>query len=175
MEKESLKQIVNICSLVIAVCMLLGALSFFISQIVSVSGFIGYILSVFASPLVTTFSLFINLGGSLLSAFIVIALFLAVGIFLLVASIINIYKDNLPTANAQLSALILSVILSIIMFVCTFVFGFNFEQANSVWFYLWTYLFFVLCITAFIFSSIYNAKIIKEGTNDTKDETTESK
>ena len=175
MEKEYLKQIVDICSLVIAVCMLLGALSFFISQLVSVSGFIGYILSVFASPLLTTFSLFINLGGSFLSAFIVIALFLVVGIFLLVASITNIYNNKLSTANAQLSALILSVILSIIMFVCTFVFGFNFEQANSVWFYMWTYLFFALCIIAFIFSSIYNAKIIKEKSNDAKDETTQTK
>ena len=38
-----------------------------------------------------------------------------------------------------------------------------------------TYLFFALCIIAFIFSSIYNAKIIKEKSNDAKDETTQTK
>lgn len=161
MEKE-LQKTSRIFGIVISSVMIVAAFCALFGQVTGLirSGFIAFGINIVASPIVVLFQMFVDWTGMLACIYIVFALFLAVGIFGLIISIIANKCEKLRKWNFIFSAIVL--FFDVLCIASISIFGLGVLTEAGIWSTVWLFMFILASATYFSLELTLLIKRVKQ-------------
>lgn len=161
------QKVSNILSIVLSILTILCAISVFLGSLCTnllATGFFAYLLNIFAAPILMIFPVFVGFFGGLWVIYLIVAIFLVVGIVDLLFAIKAIKRETITYSHFIVNYVcsIMGILLCIFVIFSICVNGFKILSDSSIWSVFWLILFVIGIIWSFVLKTIMLAKINKE-------------
>ncbi len=148
------QKVSNILSISLSVLTILSAISVFLGHMCTnllASGFFAYILNIFSAPILMIFPVFVSIFGGLWVVYIIVSVFLILGILGLIFSIKQLKNDyNYSHFMVNFVCSCFGIFLAAIIVYSLVVNGFKILSDSSIWSVFWLILFLVGLIWNFV-------------------------
>ena len=149
----------NIFSVVLSVLAILSAVSVFLGHLCTNllgTGFFAYLLNIFSAPILMIFPVFVNIFGGLWVIYIIVSVFLIVGIISLAISIKALKSETVVYSHfvTNFVCSCISIFLAAIIVYSLCANGFHILSDSSLWSVFWLILFLIGIIWSFVIKII---------------------
>ncbi len=148
------QKVSNILSVTLSSLTILSAISVFLGHMCTnllSSGFFAYILNIFSAPILMIFPVFVNIFGGLWVVYIIVSVFLILGILGLIFSIKQLKNGyNYGDFMVNFVCSCFGIFLAAIIVYSLFANGFKILSDSSIWSIFWLILFLAGLIWSFV-------------------------
>lgn len=149
----------SIFSVVLSILTILSAVSVFLGHLCTNllgTGFFAYLLNIFSAPILMIFPVMVNLFAGLWVIYVIVAIFLVIGIINLTISIKQLQSDTVVYSHfvTNFVCSCLGILLAVVIVYSLCANGFHILSDSSLWSVFWLILFLIGIIWSFVMKII---------------------